>query len=276
MKEHVEVTKVGTSSRAPLCLALLVASCASSGPRTVPDEAGAAPESSAPPSQVAASAPASPAQDARCPELLKVLEEVNQACPTAAPPSPAFERCAARVEEAAQGSSRAEPVENAASLVSESLRVFVDPAVARAVKDLTPIAPGEPLLDLARRRRAFSQEALRALCGIARHREQGDAWNEEAKAVFFSLQGAQATCAREGNARRAFSDEEAARLHIDVRMFVESDGRPSKVSALSPLPAMRADVALCILQTFETARFPKPEGRALVRTNVTFVRDGTP
>lgn len=53
-------------------------------------------------------------------------------------------------------------------------------------------------------------------------------------------------------------------------MFVEADGSTTLVSALQRLPTMRADIALCMVRVFEKARFAPPEGRALLRTNVTF------
>lgn len=238
-----------------LAILVLLPSC---GPASEPSSPSAQPlpVELSPPSATA-SAVATNAE-AACPELLRVLDGIERDCPIAAPVSPAFESCAASIDRVGK-SSKPGYVQDAAELVGQALRAMLDPR-----------AKDEMVAELSRRRRAFAHGALRAHCGVGRHREQKEAWNEEAEAVFLSLQPVQSLCARAANEARPLTAEETSGLHVDVRLFVETDGSTTLASPLQAFPSMRADIAMCVVQTFEKARFPPPEGRALLRTNVTF------
>ena len=199
-----------------------------------------------------------PEAEAACPELLRVLDGIERDCPIAAPASPTFDSCAASIDRVGKA-SKPGYIQDSAELVAQALRVMLDPKAKDAM-----------MVELSRSRRAFAHGALRAHCGVGRHREQNEAWNTSAEAVFLSLQPLQSLCARAANEARPLTAEEKSGLHVDVRMFVEADGSTSLASPLQAFPPMRADIAMCVVRTFEKARFPPPEGRALLRTNVTF------
>ncbi len=244
--------------RLPSILVLLLSSC---GPASEPSSPSAQPlpVDLSPPS--ASASAVTPDAEAACPELLRVLEAIERDCPIAAPAGPAFESCAVSIDRVGK-SSKPGYIQDSAELVGQALRAMLDPR-----------AKEEAFVELSRRRRAFAHGALRAHCGVGRHREQSEAWNREAEAVFLSLQPVQSLCARAANEFRPLTPDETSGLHVDVRMFVEADGSTTLASPLQAFPTMRADIAMCVLQTFEKVRFPPPEGRALLRTNVTFSRN---
>ncbi len=228
-------------------------------------------------------------RDDECPALLRMIDAVEVRCPDRALSRKSLED--PKTREALEGCVndivatvarlRDPEVIRAARYAAWSNRVIGSAEVAQASLELAgatasssgdPSGTVDPAFELAFRQRAHGYASVRGWCAVDPRPPQTDAWADSVKPILLGLEPQFGQCIAKAREQLPLTVAAGTEMTLNWKAFINPDGRARAASQVDYPSSMRADVGLCILGVIERTRFPKPEGEAIIGSNVTFVK----
>jgi hypothetical protein len=124
------------------------------------------------------------------------------------------------------------------------------------------LSPWERALDVAGRQIEVTMRGARARCEAEPSREQSASYKERAVAAVQALMPLLRECIRDEQARTPDLHDH----HMSIRIYIGAGGQVTSTGPVdfSPVSGFTAELPYCATHVLEQARFPAPEGTAVM------------